>query len=284
MSFILDALKKSQPKAEESVPSAITQQHMYAAPETTSEFNWWPLVIVLLIALSASVGFLLAKVTSTHEVVSVNDTVQQPAYVQPTQPHVVALPQPIPQANNQQAVQPQPPVNTAKPASSSSNNLAMKFSQPEQANEVVRPVKVVKPKPKPEPVGKPVLSVADQQAQEEVEISDDLLKKFNSALQAVGEFEDSSLVTEQTDAYDEYSNIPLAAEMPVRVQRAIPAMSFSQHMYASESRERWVKVNDIQLYEGQWLDDNVQLVSVQPRFVVMAINQSQFRLPALTDW
>ncbi|WED23317.1 general secretion pathway protein GspB [Vibrio sp. JC009] len=55
-------------------------------------------------------------------------------------------------------------------------------------------------------------------------------------------------------------------------------------MYASDSKRRWVKINDKELSEGEWLDTSIQLISISPRNIVIAFNGQQVEIPALYEW
>lgn len=79
-------------------------------------------------------------------------------------------------------------------------------------------------------------------------------------------------------------NIPRVSELPERILVQLPAMVFSAHMYSSDEQERWVRVNNRRLQEGDSIDKNVSIVKIEPQFVVLSFSGTQFKMNALTDW
>ncbi|WP_084889118.1 AAA family ATPase [Vibrio sp. qd031] len=64
----------------------------------------------------------------------------------------------------------------------------------------------------------------------------------------------------------------------------LPTMNFQTHMYASDPQKRWVKVNGKELQQGEWLDQEVKVVEIAPRYVVMEFDGQQIEFPALFEW
>ena len=71
---------------------------------------------------------------------------------------------------------------------------------------------------------------------------------------------------------------------PQRYQNLVPPLEFSSHIYASDANERWVRVNEQVVKEGELIDSNMRLVRVEPQEVVIEMQQRQFTLPALSSW
>lgn len=55
-------------------------------------------------------------------------------------------------------------------------------------------------------------------------------------------------------------------------------------MFASDAADRWVRVNGQELKEGDWLNDNLRIVSIQSQHVILAYKGQEFSMRALTDW
>ncbi|GLO61914.1 hypothetical protein MACH09_24220 [Vibrio sp. MACH09] len=64
----------------------------------------------------------------------------------------------------------------------------------------------------------------------------------------------------------------------------LPAMNLQTHMYASNKDSRWVKINGRELYEGDWLNNQIRLVSISPRNVVIEYKGKFIEIPALYEW
>lgn len=119
---------------------------------------------------------------------------------------------------------------------------------------------------------------ADPNALVELEdVSPELLAQFKMAV------EESD--AESSEPHPVFKTDLVAIHELGQTQQAkIPAMSFTTHIYATETAERWVKINGNTVKEGQWLSSSLQLVDIYPQYIVMAINGRRFTLTALTDW
>ncbi len=112
-------------------------------------------------------------------------------------------------------------------------------------------------------------------------VSAELLARFNQALEDIeSEPQDGQNETRVTVRDD----LPRVDQLPARVLTRLPAMSFSAHMYASARQNRWVRANGQQVYEGDWINDQVQLVNIEPQRVVLSFEGELFTMAALTDW
>lgn len=112
-------------------------------------------------------------------------------------------------------------------------------------------------------------------------VSAELLQRFNQALQ---EIESSPETTDPDAAVGIRDDIPRVDQLPARTLTLLPSLEFSAHMYASLRSNRWVRVNGMQLYEGEWITDEVQLVNIEPQRVVLSFRGDLFTMAALTDW
>lgn len=80
------------------------------------------------------------------------------------------------------------------------------------------------------------------------------------------------------------SKLPRVDQMPGWVLTSLPRLSFSTHMYVSEPSERWVKVNNIELREGDWIEDDLQITEIKPQQVVLNFRGREFTMRALAEW
>ncbi|MEW9799337.1 general secretion pathway protein GspB [Alteromonas sp. CYL-A6] len=124
--------------------------------------------------------------------------------------------------------------------------------------------------------------ILNQPQDSDVKVSADLLARFNKAVEALdNEAQDGESMEPKVTVHD---NLPRVDQLPVRLLTRLPTMNFSAHMYASKKRDRWVRVNGKQLGEGDWIDDRVQIVSIEPQLVVLGFEEELFTMAALTDW
>ncbi|GBL04815.1 general secretion pathway protein GspB [Glaciecola sp. KUL10] len=143
--------------------------------------------------------------------------------------------------------------------------------QPENAQALVRPNQVVEPED------------SNTQVAAAPAISPELLAKFNAA---IAELDSEKQQTEaQSPAQNnEYDDVPRVDQLPVAVLTDLPAMTFSAHMYASLPENRWVRVNGLRMVEGDYIDDQLQIVNIEPQRVILSFRENVFSMNALTDW
>jgi len=120
-------------------------------------------------------------------------------------------------------------------------------------------------------------------------VSNDLLARFQAAIDDT-ETQSQSSNNSQSDFFDavespsnEISNIKPLTQMSQQLQNAIPALSFEQHIYASDG-EGWVNVNGRDRYEGDYIGDNLRVEKILPQQVILSFQGEKFSLPALTNW
>ena len=73
-------------------------------------------------------------------------------------------------------------------------------------------------------------------------------------------------------------------ELAPQLQGQIPPVRFEAHVYATQSSQRWVKVNGKSLQEGQWVTADIRLKEITPQFVLLEMGDELFSMPALTDF
>ena len=114
---------------------------------------------------------------------------------------------------------------------------------------------------------------------EESDVSAELRGKFESALAAA----DSP---QQRKQEINYHDVPAQDinQLDDLLQRQLPSLRFEAHVYATDAKQRWIKVNGKDLQQGQWVTADLQVKEILPQYVVLQFNQVQFSVEALTDW
>ncbi|GEA50543.1 hypothetical protein VIN01S_13470 [Vibrio inusitatus NBRC 102082] len=69
-----------------------------------------------------------------------------------------------------------------------------------------------------------------------------------------------------------------------RFRGRLPALNLQTHMYASNPKHRWVKVNGTELQEGDSIDGDIKVVEIAPRYIVVEFSGEKIEIPALYDW
>jgi hypothetical protein len=114
---------------------------------------------------------------------------------------------------------------------------------------------------------------------EQSDVSAELRDKFESALAAA----DSP---QQRKQEINYHDVPAQDinQLDDLMQRQLPSLRFEAHVYATDAKQRWIKVNGKDLQQGQWVTADIQVKEILPQYVVLQFNQVQFSVEALADW
>ena len=120
------------------------------------------------------------------------------------------------------------------------------------------------------------------QVQAEDGVSDELLARFQSAIDETSESDEPADISDINKASDE-QYVRSLTDMPQWLQDEIPALKFEMHIFATEG-QGWVRVNGQDKYQGDSLSDGLILTEILPQQVILAYQGEQFSLPALSTW
>ncbi|OIQ23381.1 general secretion pathway protein GspB [uncultured Vibrio sp.] len=85
------------------------------------------------------------------------------------------------------------------------------------------------------------------------------------------------------DAKVEMESIKLAQKGADFIGR-LPALNFQTHVYSSQESKRWVKVNNSEFTEGDWITPDLQLIEIRQRYSTINFQGQRIEVPALYDW
>lgn len=74
------------------------------------------------------------------------------------------------------------------------------------------------------------------------------------------------------------------SELPLNVQRQIPDIKFTSHIYADDPSLRLVNINSRSVREGGYVSDDLKLVGITEDGVVLSYQDYTFELSILRDW
>tara|TARA_R110001583_G_scaffold6499_2_gene32840 strand:+ start:26858 stop:27628 length:771 start_codon:yes stop_codon:yes gene_type:complete len=111
------------------------------------------------------------------------------------------------------------------------------------------------------------------------DVSSDLQRRFELAVELEqGEYsERSEVINEQPLVASDIST------MPAKFQYQVPVMRYDSHMYSSEAKDRWIRINGIDLRTGEYIGA-VELVDILPQKSVFRLGKQSFTLESLQDW
>ena len=64
----------------------------------------------------------------------------------------------------------------------------------------------------------------------------------------------------------------------------LPSLNLQTHMYSSSAERRWVKINNKEVVQGDWITPEVQLIEVKPQSIVVEFEEQAIEIPALYEW
>ena len=99
--------------------------------------------------------------------------------------------------------------------------------------------------------------------------------------------ESGTLITPETifQAPEEKSESRIRiTELPINVQRQIPDLVFSSHLFSDEASFRMVNINGKMRREGDMVDNNLRLVEISEEGVVLGYRHYVFEVSVLRDW
>lgn len=74
------------------------------------------------------------------------------------------------------------------------------------------------------------------------------------------------------------------AELPANVQRQIPDMKISSHIYASDPSSRVVNINNRSIREGDFISDEIKLVGITEDGIILSYLHYTFEMSVIRDW
>ena len=116
--------------------------------------------------------------------------------------------------------------------------------------------------------------------------------------------ETAELLVTPTDAYRKTASNSIAAErqqgekyetlasqpvnkitaLPTNIQRQIPDLKFSSHLYADDSSFRMVNINGNMFHEGDIIAEGIQLERISEEGVVLNYLHYTFEISVIRDW
>ena len=110
------------------------------------------------------------------------------------------------------------------------------------------------------------------------DVPDDLQQRFALAV----EEEKNTTFTEYVDKDEELVTSDIAS-MPARFQYRVPVMHYDSHVYSTEAKDRWIRINGVDLRVGESLGE-IELVDILPHQSIFRLGKQSFTLESLQDW
>jgi general secretion pathway protein B len=283
MSYILNALRKSEQERQAKQPETITDQVLMPAPQKGRK-------TALLIGGLLAVNLLILPLLVWYLKKADDARAEAQAHVQPLQKMAVPNPQPIAlkpvdgeTASEQKAEKelaaaeaPQEAVNLPIPAAPSIEELAAlkqaaegktaKQGQPDKAGNSAQAA--------------PLSAAASQQGHSGKEsrarrVHGELAaRSLNHAEDEINENSEEKTDTVSADSQE----IPLFKDLPYKFRSSAPRMSINVFMYAPNPEDRFVVLNMNKYKAGQMTKDSVEIKEIRPDGIVASYGGKVFRI------
>tara|TARA_Y100001956_G_scaffold34401_1_gene33786 strand:- start:2934 stop:4019 length:1086 start_codon:yes stop_codon:yes gene_type:complete len=116
------------------------------------------------------------------------------------------------------------------------------------------------------------------------EVTDEAAERLKAAFElAVAETADKDF-TEAEPAETTPEKERLSIEfLPAKTQAAIGKLTYQAHIYATSEHKRWIKINGVELYEGDKIN-GMRLLEIAPEASVFRFQGYDFAVKAMQDW
>ncbi|MFT7186210.1 MAG: general secretion pathway protein B [Pseudohongiellaceae bacterium] len=302
MSYILDALKRSeQERQQDKMPSFSTESMIIQTNQNKT--HRWPYVLILVLIINALVLFFYNSDTLKVSKAQTMDKGVRPEALTDLEETTSAVSPAVSSINQRRA----PPSSVVKERQyikpltqptqkSRSSDWPLANSNEERANDhlygtTVEGGLLIKPKAKPQPKQKtpsfdtPKGNIKSTEALIQINPSYGSAHKGYSAGQS--EPVSPSHTSEQDNnaslSTDDFANVPLLTSLGSSFQRSIPALAFNSHIYSRTPSQRRVMINNFYLKEGQSFD-GLELIEIGEAFIKVSKSSTIFKLPVLRDW
>ncbi|RTR38985.1 general secretion pathway protein GspB [Shewanella canadensis] len=76
-------------------------------------------------------------------------------------------------------------------------------------------------------------------------------------------------------------DLPKYGQLPAGLQLQVPEFNINAHVYSSDPINRWLNVDGAELQQGDMIGGKLEVIEIRPRDVVLAIEGTHFKVPAI---
>jgi general secretion pathway protein B len=297
MSLLMEALKQQQSGSTAPTAGAVgamqgaaigsTQGPAQGAMQNSGQSlgqssgqGWKTLALVLLVLVGLLAGFLLASwLQRPANVVPVAVAPPQPASAGQILTELLTKPA-ADSAESQDSDEPQLLVSANKPVAKRNKGSQTLEQQVQAVESAVDDTSFAEqPAMAEADLDEPVAEVTPKVRElTSADVSDELRNKFALAL------EQSDPLPKHQSVTDHVAPARDIQTLDELLKRQIPPIRFEAHIYASDPKQRWVKVNGKDLQEGQWVTADIQLKEITSQHVLLQTGRQMFSMEALSEW
>ena len=300
MSYILDALKRSeQERHQDKMPSFSAENMIIQTNQKKA--HWWPFVLILVLILNAIILFIYKSdifnpnneplATNPHRSHDVQTDIPSVKIASPTVNEINkrrAPPSNVIEKRNYIKPIKQAPQNGVSTRWQDTDSTALRTDDHLYGTTVDDGL-LIKPRIKTLP---PKTQAPSAEYSQKIE-NEALIKITPSSLPEGPRVSPPSETTKPTFAetpskhlaisVDPFISIPLLMDLDLGFQKTIPALAFNSHIYSDNPSQRRVMINNLYLKEGQSFE-GLALVEIGESFIKVNKKGIDFKLPVLRDW
>lgn len=252
MSYILDALRKSEQQRQATNPDSVTDRILVNQPQLKQKSTKWIIALVIsnLLAIGYFAWFFTQKNTQEpSQKIAINPGKQ---ILQPSESHLptVLAPERI------TAPKPNQPLDSQVKPTSPSPSIAQ-LIEARKATEIQQPIKQV-PEKKPLTVKK------------------ELPKR--SAIATEIHHEPSEILPEEPAHLPVKKGILAVDDLPYEVRNTLPNLNINVFSYAQQPEDRFVIIDMVKYKTGQHIKGSVLLKEIRPDSIVLQYDGNTFRI------
>ncbi|MDP2179472.1 general secretion pathway protein GspB [Methylicorpusculum sp.] len=261
MSYILNALRKSEQERQSKQPESVTNRILMQPPERkTAVIGWIALAILGNVAAIAGIIWYVqnlpeppridAAPVASSVVLADSESKDRPK----TRP--IELPK---TRENQPAPKPLPATEQIAISKPKTNPL--------------KPVLPAPPKPVPVKIKEPV-----EDADKPASVVDN--RSFDEVIEQVPDMTAIALAAEQKPEPEPESanKIPYLSDLPNDFRQSVPKMAINVFVYARDPAERFVIINMVKYKAGQLTKDEVAIKEILPKSLVLNYRDQTFQI------
>lgn len=115
-------------------------------------------------------------------------------------------------------------------------------------------------------------------------LTDEAAARLKAAFElAVAETADKDFSQQETvEAAPEKERLSIEF-LPEKTQAAIGKLTYQAHIYATSEHKRWIKINGVELYEGDKIN-GMRLLEIAPEASIFRFQGYDFAVKAMQDW
>lgn len=89
---------------------------------------------------------------------------------------------------------------------------------------------------------------------------------------------------DSAEVVPDIGNIPYLHELPEYQQQSVPEMHFAGHVYSTSAQSRSVIINNSAMSEGDTVVQGINVVEITSSGVIFSLHDDYFRMDILQDW